>query len=220
MNAALQKNEEAGKPLTELAYERLLKMILGGTLGAGTLLHELALARELDISRTPVREALVRLEAEGLVARHAGRALVVREAPIREFMEVLRVRSILESEAVGTACASIPEATLADLRRTFEDMLARNAPDAEDHMRADDALHDAILDACGNSVLSELARGLRRRTRIFNFKSIPDRFIPGCREHLEIVGALEKRDEAAARAALKSHFENLRQSIFEKLGAI
>jgi len=220
MNAALQKDEDLGKPLTELAYDRLLKLILNGTLGAGTLLHELALARELDISRTPVREALVRLEAEGLVARHAGRALVVREAPIREFMEVLRVRSILEAEAVGPACANISLATLAELRRAFEHMLARNTPDTEDHMRADDALHDAILNACGNTVLAELARGLRRRTRIFNFKSIPDRFVPGCHEHLAIVSALERRDEVAAKSALKSHFENLRQSIFEKLGAI
>jgi DNA-binding GntR family transcriptional regulator len=212
--------EDGARQLGSRAYDQLLDMILSGELGGGALLHEQALARLLDTSRTPVREALLRLEAEGLVARHAGRVLAVREVPVREFMEILRVRSVLETEAIGQACKRIPDSKLRELRATVEALLAVEAPDAETQMQADDELHCAIVDACENTVLAELVRGLRRRTRLLNLKSLPDRFVPGCREHLAIIAAIERRDEEGARAALASHFENVRQSVLGKLGAI
>lgn len=216
--AALKKDEM--KPLGGRAYDRLLAMILDGSLPVGALLQEQALARALRISRTPVREALVRLEAEGLVARRAGRALVVREVPVAEFMEILRVRIVLESEAIGQACKRIPAEKLRALRQMFERLLADPAPDVETQLEADDALHGAIIDACGNSVLADMVRSLRRRTQILNLKSMPDRLIPGCREHLEIVDALVAGDESRSRAAVAAHLEAVRQSVLGKLGSI
>lgn len=212
--------EDAARNLGTRAYDRLLDLILSGTLPAGTLLQEQALADELDISRTPVREALVRLETEGLVKRHVGRLLIVREVPVREFIEILRVRLVLESEAIVLACANAPAAELSALRRQHESLLARGSPDAENQARADDALHGLIVDACENTVLAELVRNLRRRTRIFNLKSLPDRFVPGCSEHLDIVDALECRDEERARRALVTHLDNVKQSILKRLGAV
>ena len=220
MSTASLTNEEGARQLSSRAYDQLLEMILNGSLGGGSLLHEQALARLLDTSRTPVREALLRLEAEGLVTRHAGRVLAVREVPVQEFMEILRVRSVLETEAIGQACKRIPDGKLRELRRTFESLLAVETPEAETQMQADDALHCAIIDACGNTVLAELVRALRRRTRVFNLRSLPERLVPGCTEHLEIIAAIERRDEERARAALASHFENVRQSVLRKLGSI
>jgi DNA-binding GntR family transcriptional regulator len=206
--------------LSERAYERLLDMILTGALAAGALLQEQALAHQLKISRTPVREALVRLEAEGLVRRHAGRALVVREVSVPEFMEILRVRKLLETEAIGQACGRIPSEKLKQLRRMFETLLTTKVPDAERQLKADDALHNTIIDACGNSVLAEMVRNLRRRTQFLNLRSLPDRFIPGCREHLAIVETLERQDENAAKDAITNHLENVRQAVLRKLGSI
>lgn len=220
MNTASLTSEEGARQVSSRVYDRLLDMILSGALGAGSLLHEQGLARLLDASRTPVREALLRLETEGLVTRHAGRVLAVRDVPVREFMEILRVRSVLESEALGQACKRIPDEKLRELRRTVESLLAAEAPDAEVQMEADDALHGAIIDASGNAVLAELVRALRRRTRVLNLKSLPERLVPGCREHLEIISAIERRDEEGARAALASHFENVRQCVLGRLGSI
>ena len=101
-----------------------------------------------------------------------------------------------------------------------ESLLAVEAPDVETQMHADDTLHFAIVDACGNTVLAEIVRALRRRTRVLNLKSLPERFVPGCREHLAIIAAIERRDEEGARAALASHFENVRQCVLGKLGSI
>lgn len=213
-------NDDGARQLSGWVYDQLLEMILNGSLEGGALLYEQALARLLRTSRTPVREALLRLEAEGLVARQAGRVLTVREVPVREFMEILRVRSVLETEAIGQACKRIPDATLRELRRTVESLLESDTPDAEAQMRADDALHCAIVDACENTVLAELVRALRRRTRVLNLKSLPQRFVPGCQEHLAIIAAIERRDEDGARAMLASHFENVRQSVLGKLGSI
>lgn len=210
---------EAGtKNLGAHAYERLLEMILRGMLPPGTLLQEQALADELAISRTPVRQALVKLEHEGLVTRHGGRLLIVREMPIVEFMQILRVRQLLEGEAVALACHRISDEDLAGLRGAFETLLAKADSNAESQGKADDALHGAIADASGNTVLAEMVRGLRKRTRIFNLNNLPDRFVPGAREHLAIVAALERRDEAAARRLLVAHLENVGQSILRKLG--
>ena len=204
--------------LSGRAYDRLLDMILSGTLKAGTLLQEQVLADELQISRTPVREALVKLEAENLVKRHVGRLLVVREMPVREFMEILRVRLVLETEAITHACKRVSDAELAEHRSVLETLLSRRKPDADRQAREDDALHGMFVDACDNAVLADLVRGLRRRTRIFNLKSLPERYVPGCKEHLDIVAALERRDEDKARRMLAVHLENVRQSILKRLG--
>jgi DNA-binding GntR family transcriptional regulator len=214
-SAERQEGQLSGK-----AYDRLLELILSGTFASGTLLQEQALAHQLKISRTPVREALVRLEAEGLVTRHAGRALVVREVSVQEFMEILRVRTVLETEAIGPACERIPAEKLRELRQMFESLLTTKVPDADVQLKADDALHNTIVDACGNSVLAELVRNLRRRTQFLNLRSLPDRFIPGCREHLAIVDALESRNQNTARYALADHLENVRQGILRRLSSI
>lgn len=217
---ALANTEEAPKNLGARAYDRLLDMILSGSLPAGALLQEQTLADELQISRTPVREALLRLELEGLVKRHVGRLLIVREMPVREFIEILRIRQVLESEAITHACRRIPADELSKLRQMFLALLGGKNPDVEAQVRADDALHGTILDASDNAMLAELVRSLRRRTRIFNLKSLPERFVPGCKEHLDIIDALERRDEDLARQVLVAHLENVKSCILKKLGTI
>ena len=206
-----------GKSLGERAYDQLLDRMLEGGLPPGTLLQERALAEVLGISRTPVREALAKLESEGFVTRDVSRLLVVREVPLQELMEILHVRTILETEAAGIAAGRIATADLAELRAMFQLQLAGSPLDAGRVWSADERLHGLIVDAAGNVVLAETVRGLRRRTRMFNLKRLPERFEPGCREHLAIVAALEAGDGAAAREAVATHLDNTRRSILAKL---
>jgi DNA-binding GntR family transcriptional regulator len=213
-------DEGDGRNLSERAYDALLDRMLSGELPAGTLLQERPLAEALQISRTPVREALAKLESEGLVTRHVGRLLIVREIPVQELMQILHVRSILEVEAVALAAGRMSAATIEMLRATFEAQMKGPLPDAGNHWAADDLLHGTICEASGNAVLEETVRGLRRRTRMFNLKRMPERFIPGCREHLAIIDALARGDDKLARRSMAIHLENTKQSILNKIGKV
>lgn len=218
--AALNLDEAGGKSLSERAYDQILDKMLSGEFAAGTLLQERPLADALQISRTPVREALAKLESEGFVTRHVGRLLIVREIPIQELMQILHVRSILESEAVALATGRVPADKLAELRTVFEAQMAGPIPDGGNHWGADDLLHATIAESSGNAVLADMIRGLRRRTRMFNLKRMPERFLPGCREHLAIIEALERGDERAARRAMSTHLDNAKRSILQMLGRV
>jgi DNA-binding GntR family transcriptional regulator len=216
----LDSEETSSKSLGELAYDTLLDRMLSKELAPGTVLQERALGEELQISRTPIREALTRLESEGFVTRHAGRLLIVREIPVHELMEIFHVRSILEVDAIALAAQRIPMEKLAELRRLFESQMSGPIPDGGNHWDADDLLHGSIADASGNKVLADLVRNLRRKTRMFSLKRMPERFIPGSEEHLAIIAALEKRDAPAARAAMALHLENSKRSILQILGKV
>jgi DNA-binding GntR family transcriptional regulator len=220
LSPAADVDESDGRSLSERAYDQLLDRMLSGEYPAGTLLQERPLADALQISRTPVREALAKLESEGLVTRHVGRLLIVREIPVQELMQILHVRSILEVEAVALAADRISREQLATLRATFEEQMTGPLPDNGNHWGADDLLHGAICDASGNAVLAEMVRGLRRRTRMFNLKRMPERFLLGCREHLAIIETLERGDEKMARRAMATHLENTKRSILNVLGKV
>jgi len=216
----LEGGDASGKSLGELAYETLLDRMLSKELAPGTVLQERALGDDLQISRTPIREALTRLESEGFVTRHAGRLLTVREIPVQELMEIFHVRSILEVDGIALAAQRIPTEKLVEIRLLFESQMTGPIPDGGNHWDADDLLHGSIADASGNKVLADLVRNLRRKTRMFSLKRMPERFIPGSEEHLAIIAALEKRDAVAARAAMALHLENSKRSILQILGKI
>jgi DNA-binding GntR family transcriptional regulator len=206
-----------GKSLGDWAYEVILDRMLSRDIAPGALLQERALGEALDVSRTPIRQALTRLESEGFVTRHAGRLLIARDIPVQELMEIFNVRCLLEVEAVTLATPRIAAEELATLRRMFETQKKRPLPDGGLHWDADDRLHGAIADAAGNRVLADMIRGLRRKTRMFNLKRMPDRFLLGTAEHLAIIDALEQRDERMARRAMATHLENSRKSVLNVL---
>ena len=212
--------EKRAPSLSDAAYETLLDRMLSKELPPGSLLQERALGEALQISRTPIREALARLENEGFVTRHAGRLLIVREIPVQELMQIFQVRGMLEVEGVALATYKIEDETLASLRHLFETQMGGPIPDGGNHWDADDLLHGSIADASGNAVLADLVRRLRRKTRMFSLRRMPDRFLPGSSEHLAIIEGLARRDVAAARRAMTMHLENSKLSILHILGRI
>lgn len=191
--------------------------MLNGALPAGTGLQERRLAEILDISRTPIREALRRLEAEGFISRQSGRLLVVKEYGVREFIEILHVRQVIEAETAGLAARRPPLAELAELRTMVRNLMTATEPSVTDHREVDDQLHSLIASSSGSHTMATMIRDLRRKTRIFNFKRMPERFEPGCHEHLAIIDVIMDGDEAGARAAMCLHINNVKQSIIRKL---
>ena len=202
------------------AYNTLLDRILTRALTPGTVLHEIRLAETLGVSRTPLREALRRLEGEGLVGRNGGRSLVVQPITVRDYIEALHVRRLLESEAACLAAERIDRDLVADLRARVHSMTESGGPTPHDHWTLDDDIHGALAQASGNDLLAAIVRALRRKTRLFNLKRMPNRFLPGCHEHLAILDALDRRDGARARTAMAAHLDNVKASILGKLAEI
>ena len=206
------------RSLGESAYERLLDMLLSGELVGGTTLQERRLAEIMNISRTPVREALGRLEAEGLITRHAGRLMTVFKVSAQEFIEVFDVRKLLEVEAAGLAAEeTIDKPTVETIRTTLLALLEKPTPSAAEHWAVDDLVHGAIAEAAQNSLLASTIRDLRRRTHIFNTRRIPQRLRPGTLEHLAMLDAIAVGDKIRAQRLMAEHLENAKQAVVAQL---
>lgn len=212
---------EAPQPnRTRKAYDLLLDGLMNRRLRSGSILQERRLAEMLNISRTPVREALNRLESEGFVTRKAGRILVVTELSTRGLIETLHLRQVVESESVSLACGRIGVSDLDRVEAAVRAIMNEEAPSAQADWEVDTQLHQTIAEASGNSVLAELILNLRRKTHMFNLHRVPERFDIGHREHLAIVEALRRQDRDGARAAVRTHIENVKLSIIRKLSDI
>lgn len=206
--------------LSDLAYEKLLSLMLSGELPGGTPLQERKLALRLGVSRTPMREALARLESKGLVERQLNRYLLVRQLSMREFVEVLNVRRLLESEAAGLAATRAPLGEISEARKLVTDLLTATDVTSAMAWAADEAVHSLIARHSGNSILAETARELRQRTHMFETRRIPNRTLDSCAEHLALLQALEERDAVRARRLADEHLENVKKHVIDKLTSI
>ena len=195
--------------LGNLAYEALSDMIRHKRLRGGEVIVEARLAEAIGVSRTPLREALQRLEGEGMVEKTGGRSYLVRRVDLGEYLKSLKVREILEPEAAALAVDRIPGTRLATVRQEVLQMLEATAYHTDAHWRSDDNLHTMFIDGSGNEVMARVLKQLRATTRLFEIDRLKDRLKPDSREHLAIVDALIAGDAAAAREAVASHMRSL-----------
>lgn len=204
--------------LGDTAFQRLKAMILDGTLAPGARLSEKKFADELGVSRTPVREAIGQLISEGLATRQSGGAPVVNSVSLSDIMEILHVRSLLECEAARKAALSGAQGTdLQVIRGELVKFLEGPRPSTAAHTALDMALHGVIARMAGSKLLAELIESLKTRTRMYDQGSIPDRFMPGCEEHLAIIDAINAGDSDTASAAMKLHLVNVREAIISHI---
>jgi len=203
--------------LGEQTYLIISDMILKGELAYGDPVQERRLAELLNVSRTPVREAINRLEAEGFLERSGGR-VVVREVRLKEFVEILHVRKLLECDAVIEAAKNADVKELQKIRRTIEKLMEKRSVTAIELRVVDDKFHNFIAKSSNNALINELIDDLRRRTAMFDHERLPNRKKPGSKEHLDIIDALEKGDGALASARMARHINNVHSSIFEHWG--
>lgn len=211
----------AGKGLSNQVYDALVALILSRELRQGEQIQERALALRLNVSRTPLREAMHRLEGERVLERNSSNRLFVRLVSIQEIMEILHVRRMLEADAATRATGRIPPARLLALRERIQALTCAAEPTPADFHEVDAALHGMLLEYCENTLLASIIADLRLKTRMFSPTHLEKTRGPAvCEEHLAIVEALIRGDAAAAAAETIRHINNIRQSIIDKLSAV
>lgn len=208
------------KRLALQAYEQILELILAGGAAPGQLVNERRLAETLNMSRTPVRDALLMLEGEGLLLRQGSRGLQVKQMRVEDFMDALQVRLLLEPAMARMAAGKLPAATIATLRAQIAEAEGEGSGQPADRALVrdiDEGLHGAISDAIDNQQLSSIIRTMRRQTQMFDLRSMPERLAATCREHLAILDAVEQGDGEAAALAMAAHLTRVRDSIISRL---
>lgn len=203
--------------LSEQTYQQLRSMILEQELQPGDIITERRLAEAINISRTPLRAAINRLNGEGLIERLSNGSVVIRSITIDELLDILHVRRLLESEAAALAAGQIAAAELAWLKTANEPFRTGRTADFDAFWQVDDRFHDAIALASGSPLLSTLIMDLRRKARMCNLKRMPANFVQQGSEHTVVLDALATGDGEAARAAMHTHLDNVRQRLISWL---
>ena len=190
------------------AYAHLEKAILIGELKPRERLVEFELAERLGLSRTPIREALRRLEERNLVRILPRRGAVVADLSPEDAKSIYEVRVCLETLATRLALGAITPQQVAQISE-LEAACARLASggDIIALMAANDRFHDAIYGAAGNSCLLDLIRQLRQRVNLirYNAWSLPDRIGRSLAEHRQMVRMLRARDAAGLGKLVRKH---------------
>ena len=232
--------ETADASLVDRLASTIQARVLSGEIVRGTRLPQEGLAAEFGVSRTPVREALRKLQAAGVVEVLPNRGAVVRGPSAREIRESYEVRTELEGLAAELATARMDDAHLLLLRESEELFrtsvgelvagLRRRRSDApwseqDDWVRANDLFHEAILEAAGNRRLAEVLGDLRRsfpRELTWSALSANSRRLEdNVLQHGAILDAIERRDAAAARQHMTAHVRTAGELVlhyFETVG--
>lgn len=211
--------------VSEQTYQALFELITSRQIEPGDVIEERRLAERFEVSRTPMRAAISRLLGEGVLQQLSNGVIVVREVGLTEYLELLAIRLLLESEAASLAAARAPLPVLAQieqrLQTTLAEVLAAEAagvPDTE--RRLDDDIHEIVVAHCGNQSLAKFIAEIHKRIRMRGLERVPERLVPACHEHLALVRALLARDAVAARQAMVTHLENVRSSYLRLAGIL
>jgi DNA-binding GntR family transcriptional regulator len=203
---------------SDRAYTVLREQIIDGELAPGTLLAEVEQSTRLGVSRTPVREALSRLAADGLVATHSGRGFVVSDVPLTRIAELFEVRSALEEQAARLAARRRDPAVFEGLQRELRqahELLENGDPVRHEYYELVARLDAAIDDAVQNPLLVSTLAGVR--THVARIRRLshddPERLREAAREHLMIVDAIVDGSESLAAHATQLHLYRSLKSI-------
>jgi len=204
---ALFQEHGAGGTTADAVYRALRHGIVHGDLAPGERLRSDALATELNVSRTPVREALRKLEAEGLVA-HVGSHLVVRAFTEQDLIELFYVREALEGMAARLAAENATPAEIDAIRELLEDMDAvRQRKDVGVFRRLTGEFHQLVCRAAHNDRLLQLSQSLLDHVRQFQTSTLyrEGRLAEALNEHRKLLAAIEARDGESAERLAREH---------------
>jgi DNA-binding GntR family transcriptional regulator len=201
--------------LAQQAYGKIIEMILSGTLTPGDALQEAKLGDTLDMSRTPVREAIKRIEAEGLAVQD-GRFLKVRRLTASEVEEIFFLRRVLEAHCARQA-TSVAASVLDELGARIVHLQSHGPGEDDEQRKVDDDLHRVIALSSRSDMMVRTIADLRRRTCMFDHTQVPDRFLKSCEEHLEMLAALRAGDGERAGLLMAEHITHARDAILERL---
>ena len=184
------------KPLRELVCENIRQAIIDGTFSPGERLMEIQLADEMGVSRTPVREAIRKLELEGFVVMIPRRGTYVADISIKDINEVYEIRTSLDVLAAGLAAERIKEIVEVDI-----------------------AFHDVLYQASRNERLRNIINNLREQITVIRGRSMmyPGRLADTMEEHRALVDSIAARDVERAQNAARIHLENAEHTLLKDM---
>jgi DNA-binding GntR family transcriptional regulator len=193
--------------ISDAAASAVRAMIVDGRLAEGERINEVHLAEKLGVSRTPLREALNRLSAEGALTSAPRIGYFVRPLTLEEFKEIYAIRPLLDPEALRLA--GLPDAKKLDRLRKLNESL-HNTRTARASIEADDEWHLALISDCPNRLLIELIKNMIVRTKRYELAHLQESLNVerATGEHASILQALEDGDLARACAALRQNMES------------
>ena len=204
------------KPLREIVYEELKRQIMVGEIAPGTRMMEVELAEEMGVSRTPVREAIRKLEKEGLVTIEPRRGAYASDISAKDMVDILEVRQDLEGMAAGIAAQRITEEgrlELESIARKYKECVDKE--DIEQIIKNDEAFHKYIVSLSGNKTLIKMVSQVQELALRFRYIYYEDfsRFKNQPTEHQAIVDAIVSGDVNSARVNAEEHLARLKDFV-------
>jgi len=207
------------KPIVDIVADIIRKKIINGEIKHNLKLSTRQLSEELEVSRTPVREAIRRLESEGLIDLLPRKGFIVKEYSIDKIKEIYDVRRVLEIKAISLACKNITKKELDNieaLAQRLNKALQNKKIDILDIEQLNKKFHFAIYQASRNETLNQIIRNLWFRVSglLITIFSTPHRREEIPQEHEAVIRALRRKDEDACRRALIKHMEVTEEILF------
>lgn len=215
-----QKIHASNRSLGSHAYQELKRIIITGGIGPGEKLKEADLAAALGISRTPIREAVNRLEKEGLVEIFPQRGAFVVQPTERDIFELFLIRENLEGLATRLAAERVTPSALARLDACVEGFTEPfSEHDVERYAREDFEFHRSIVVLSNAQRLIQLVSSLHDHIRIFRLttRGVSDRMKPSLDEHRQIIEALRRKDAGAAEERMREHVRHVRDGVMQNI---
>lgn len=220
MGNDFQVNMDEYLPLRDVVFNTLRQAILRGELKPGERLMEIQLANKLGVSRTPIREAIRKLELEGLVLMIPRRGAEVAEITEKSLRDVLEVRGALEELAVKLACQKITDEQIQELRTAEKEFeMALSSGDVTVYAEADVKFHDVIYRATDNQRLIQLLFNLREQMYRYRVEYLKREESHGnlLIEHKKIIETITNRDMDAAVDAVCQHIDNQVSAVIDTI---
>ena len=208
------------KPLREMVFESLREAIILGRLRPGERLMEIQMAEEMGVSRTPVREAIRKLELEGFVAMVPRKGAYVADISVKDIVDVFEIRAALEALAAGLAAERITADEMELLERSLVQISKSSTGDNINAIVAVDInFHDIIYQASRNQRLVQIITHLKEQIHRFRMTSLSQqgRTKVALDEHKIIVEAISDRNIELAQQLAREHIENAEQSLLNVL---
>ncbi|MCX7922762.1 MAG: GntR family transcriptional regulator [Clostridia bacterium] len=208
------------KPLREVIFNTLREAIIVGELKPGERLMEVQLAEKMGVSRTPVREAIRKLELEGLVNMIPRKGAHVAELSVKDIMDVLEVRSSLDGLATALSAERITEEEIKELKHVYTQFVTYvEKENLNGAIKKDVEFHDVIYRSSRNDKLIQISNNLREQVQRFRVIYLKDYSSPKelIKEHLDIYEAIVNKDSQRAQIAAESHIKNQEAAIISSM---
>lgn len=220
MNEKFKVNLNEYLPLRDVVFNFLREAILSGELMPGERLMENQLADKIGVSRTPIREAIRKLELEGLVEMVPRKGAQVASMTKKGIKDVLEVRSALEELAVRLACERIKDDQLVELKAVNKEFaIAVEKRDIQTMIDKDVQFHDIIIKVADNNKLTQIISNLREQIHRYRIVYLNDKvYLQTIKdEHNEIISAIEKKDAEAAGTIIIKHILNQEKAVIKSV---